>query len=48
MYLGVLLRYRKGWVISINKLAEQFVRLFDQAKNKEVNKHINIQQNFKM
>ena len=45
MYLEALSRYRKGWVISLKKLAEQFV-LFDQPKNKKVNKHIVIKRQF--
>ena len=44
MYFGALSRYRKGWVISFKKLADQFILLFDQAKNKKVDEHIDIQQ----
>ena len=46
MYFGALSRYRKGWVISFKKLADQFILLFDQAKNKKVDEHIDIQQQF--
>ena len=46
MYFGALSRYRKGWAISFKKLADQFVLLFDQAKNKKVDEHIDIQRQF--
>jgi hypothetical protein len=46
LYFWALLRYRKGWVISLNELAEQFFLLVDQAKNKKVNTPIDIQNQF--
>ena len=46
MYFGALSRCRKGWAISFKKLADQFVLLFDQAKNKKVDEHIDIQRQF--
>ena len=46
MYFGALSRYRKGWAISFKKLADQFLLLFDQAKNKKVDEHIDIQRQF--
>jgi hypothetical protein len=30
MYFGALLRYRKGWAISLKKLAYQFFLLFEK------------------
>ena len=39
-------KINKSWVISLKKLAEQFVLLFDPAKNKKVNKHFKIRQQF--
>ena len=46
MYFGAPSRSIKGWVISLKKLAEQFVLLFDLAKNKNLNKHFKIGRQF--
>ena len=47
MYFGAPSTLRKGWGISLKKLAEQFVLFLDPSENKKVNKHFKIRRQLK-